>query len=292
MKTSSMTGFGKAETSTSNEKVVIEIRALNSKQLDMNLKLPQILKELEMPMRSLLTERLVRGKVELSASLEGGMDKKASINENLAKEYHQQLEHLSSELELKPGSTDILALVMKMPDVLQTEKGELGEELKEAIMHTAEEAVSRLIEFRQSEGASLDKDLRSHIHSISDLQEQISPHIDIRIDRIRERIQKNMEQQMEGNDYDPSRFEQEIIYYLEKYDVSEEMTRLQKHCEYFIETLDLEGSKGKKLGFIAQEIGREINTLGAKSYDSDMQKLVVRMKDDLEKIKEQTLNVL
>lgn len=291
-KTSSMTGFGKAESQIGEQKVVIELRALNSKQLDMNLKLPAQVKELEMELRKIITESLVRGKVELMLSLEGGMDRKAVINENLASEYHNQLSGLSSALGMKAEGTDMLSLVMKMPEVLQTQRSELSEDMAQAIRKTAKQACENLCDFRTSEGASLDADLRKYISSIESLQEKVAPHIDSRVERIRERIKKNMEQQMEGKDYDPSRFEQELIYYLEKYDVSEEMTRLKNHTEYFVETLEIEGSKGKKLGFISQEIGREINTLGAKSYDADMQKLVVMMKDDLEKIKEQTLNVL
>ncbi|NND93950.1 MAG: YicC family protein [Flavobacteriales bacterium] len=292
MKTSSMTGFGKSEARTEDEKVVVEIRALNSKQLDMNLKMPQLLKELEMDMRRIMTDKLTRGKIELSVSLEGGLEKKAVINEHLAAEYHAQLSGLSKDLSIDEEEVDMLSLIMKMPEVLQTQRSELSEELSSTVIKVVEEACIKLTEFRMSEGISLDDDLRKYISSIASLQEEVAPHVDIRVDRIRERIKKNMEQQMEGKEYDPSRFEQEIIYYLEKYDVSEEMTRLKNHCEYFIETLELEGAKGKKLGFIAQEIGREINTLGAKSYDSEMQKLVVRMKDDLEKIKEQCLNVL
>lgn len=292
MKTSSMTGFGKSEARTADEKVVIEIRALNSKQLDMNLKMPQLLKELEMDMRRVMTDELVRGKIELSISLEGGLERKAVINENLASEYHAQLTRLSKELSINEEKSDMLSLIMKMPEVLQTQKSELSEELSKTVLSLLTEACHKLKDFRKSEGVSLDEDLRKHITSIAELQVEVAPHVDVRVDRIRERIQKNMEQQMEGKEYDPSRFEQEIVYYLEKYDVSEEMTRLKNHLDYFIETLDIDGAKGKKLGFIAQEIGREINTLGAKSYDADMQKLVVQMKDDLEKIKEQSLNVL
>lgn len=291
-KTRSMTGFGKAEIQTQEEKVVLELRALNSKQLDIYLKLPAHVRELEMDMRKLLSEKLTRGKMELTLSLEGGMDRKSRINETLAAEYHSQLQGLGDQLGIDPSSADMLALLMRMPEVMQTERAALDEEMARQIMDTLAEVCSDLDAFRLQEGAGLEADLRQRIASISALQDELAPHIDPRIDRIRERIQKNLEQQMEGKDYDPSRFEQELIFYLEKYDVNEEMIRLKNHCDFFLETLDLDGAKGKKLGFIAQEIGREINTLGAKSYDSEMQKLVVRMKDDLEKIKEQSLNVL
>ncbi len=287
-----MTGFGKAEVQLEDEKLVLELRTLNSKQLDMYLKLPPQVKELEMDMRRILTDRLMRGKVELNVSLEGGMERRAVINETLAIEYYNQLNGLSENLGLDRGNSDILALIMRMPEVLQTERSELDKDKAARIMETLDHVCSDLDAFRLQEGTTLEKDLNDHIESVLSLQDELAPHIDPRIDRIRDRVKKNLEQQMEGKDFDASRFEQELIFYLEKYDVSEEMTRLRTHCEFFLETLALDGSKGKKLGFITQEIGREINTLGAKSYDSDMQKLVVQMKDDLEKIKEQALNVL
>ncbi len=287
-----MTGFGKAEVQFEDEKLVLELRTLNSKQLDMYLKLPPQVKELEMEMRRILTERLMRGKAELNVSLEGGMERRAVVNETLAAEYHKQLQGLSNQLNIEGSSSDLLALIMRMPDVLQTERSELNEGKASQIIDTLSRVCDDLDAFRLQEGSTLEQDLKAHIESLLSLQEELAPHIDPRIDRIRDRVKQNLDQQMAGKDFDPSRFEQELIFYLEKYDVSEEMTRLKTHCDFFIETLSLDGAKGKKLGFIAQEIGREINTLGAKSYDSDMQKLVVQMKDDLEKIKEQALNVL
>lgn len=288
--TRSMTGFGKAEVQFDDEKLVLEVRTLNSKQLDMYLKLPPQVKELEMEMRRRLTNKLMRGKVEVNLSLEGGMERRAVINQTLAAEYHAQLQGLGEKLNIE--GADALALIMRMPDVLQTERSQLDKGKASQIMETLDKVCTNLDAFRLQEGGTLEQDLRKHVQSILALQEELAPHIDPRIDRIRDRVKKNLEQQMEGKDFDASRFEQELVFYLEKYDVSEEMTRLLTHCEFFIETLGVDGTKGKKLGFIAQEIGREINTLGAKSYDSDMQKLVVRMKDDLEKIKEQSLNVL
>ena len=290
--TRSMTGFGKAEIQFEDEKLVLELRTLNSKQLDMYLKLPPQVKELEMEMRRILTERLMRGKAELNVSLEGGMERRAVVNETLATEYHKQLKGLSEQLNIESNSSDILALIMRMPDVLQTERSELNEGKAAKIIDTLSRVCDAVDAFRLKEGSTLEQDLKTHIESLLSLQEELTPHIDPRIDRIRDRVKQNLDQQMAGKDFDPSRFEQELIFYLEKYDVSEEMTRLKTHCDFFLETLGLDGTKGKKLGFIAQEIGREINTLGAKSYDSDMQKLVVQMKDDLEKIKEQALNVL
>ena len=290
--TRSMTGFGKAEIQFEDEKLVLELRTLNSKQLDMYLKLPPQLKELEMEMRRIMTDRMMRGKVELNVSFEGGMERRAIINTTLATEYHEQLTGLSEQLSVDSSSSDILALIMRMPDVLQTERSALDESKTARIIETLLNVCEDLDKFRLQEGETLEQDLKEHIQNVLALQDELAPHIDPRIDRIRERVKKNLEQQMEGKDFDLSRFEQELIFYLEKYDVSEEMTRLRTHCDFFLETLVLDGAKGKKLGFISQEIGREINTLGAKSYDSDMQKLVVQMKDLLEKIKEQALNVL
>lgn len=287
-----MTGFGKAEIQREGERIAIELRTLNSKQTDMYFKLPAQYKELEMEMRGTLGERLMRGKAELTVSHEGAMDKRAVINQALAAEYYAQLTQMEQSLGIEPGGADLLALIMRMPDVLQTERSELDEEHSAVMLDLLTEACDRLDEYRLQEGATLSKDLKDQITAIQGLQKEIEPFIDPRIDRIRDRIQRNLEQQMDGKDVDKSRFEQELIFYIEKYDVSEEMIRLGNHCTYFCETLNSEGATGKKLGFIAQEIGREINTLGAKSYDADMQKIVVQMKDHLEKIKEQALNVL
>lgn len=288
-----MTGFAKVEAPFDDHKLVIEIRALNSKQLDMHLRLPAQYRELEMDMRRVLSEHAGRGKIELGLSQDGGMDKRATINTTLAADYHSQLKQLSDKLALDSTSGDLIGHILKMPDVMQTEREALDPAKAKVLLEALNQACIKLNEFRDQEGAKLSQDLQGHIAKIKQRQEEVEGFIAPRIERIRARIKKNLEQQVEAKDYDPSRFEQELIFYLEKYDVSEEMTRLQGHCEYFLETLKgSEPTKGKKLGFIAQEIGREVNTLGAKSYDSDMQRLVVMMKDDLEKIKEQALNVL
>jgi len=287
-----MTGFGRAEVQIGEEKLVIEIRTLNSKQLDLNLRMPSSARELEMEMRKHLTQSIERGKVELSYSSEGGMERKAEINSRLATEYHAQLKSLSQELGVDTPDAQMLALILKMPEVMQTQREEMSEERAQQILSTVKEACVRLNAFRAQEGDSLAADIRGHIEHIQQLQKEVEPHIDGRVDRIRDRIAKQLDQLKESKDHDPARFEQELIYYIEKYDVSEEMTRLAHHCSYFIETMASKEPIGKKLGFICQEIGREINTLGSKSYDSEMQRIVVRMKDDLEKIKEQSLNVL
>ncbi|MDA0714570.1 MAG: YicC family protein [Bacteroidetes bacterium] len=288
----SMTGYGKAEEVIGVEKVVVDLRALNSKQLDINLKMPSQIRDMEIEVRNILSEKLTRGKVEVNISIEGSMDKKAVINTVLAAEYHRQLTGLASELSIDLQRSDLLGQIMRMPEVLQTERSEVNEHQAQLIIRLIEDACGAVNTFRMNEGKSLTDDLRARCANISALQEKIRPLIEVRIPGIRERIQKNLEQFLDGKDVDKNRFEQELIFYIEKYDVSEEMIRLAAHCEYFMETLDSPEDCGKKLGFISQEIGREINTLGAKSYDAEMQRHVVVMKDELEKIKEQVLNVL
>jgi uncharacterized protein (TIGR00255 family) len=290
--TRSMTGYGKAEQALDGEVISVELRTLNSKQLDIHLKTPSQLKDMEIDIRNLISEKLHRGKVEVNVSMEGTLEKKGVVNTALAKDYHKQLTGLSNELAIDLGATDILGLILRMPEVLQTERSQIDEEHADIVMRLVAEACDKVTRFREDEGKRLSEDLKLHCKNIKELQEKARPYIEKRIPVIRERIQKNLEQFLEGKDVDKNRFEQELIFYMEKYDVSEEMIRLDTHCGYFMETLDASEDAGKKLGFICQEIGREINTLGAKSYDADMQKHVVVMKDELEKIKEQVLNVL
>lgn len=290
--TRSMTGYGKAEQAWDGERIVVELRCLNSKQLDIHLKTPSQLKDIEIDIRNLISEKLQRGKVEVTISMEGSMEKKGVVNRELAKDYHVQLIELSKELSIDLAGSDLLGLILRMPEVLQTERGTIDEEHARIVMRLIAEACDEVTGFRKDEGKRLSEDLKLHCNNIKELQAKTAPYIEKRIPVIRERIQKNLEQFLDGKDVDKNRFEQELIFYMEKYDVSEEMTRLDTHCKYFIETLDASEDAGKKLGFICQEIGREINTLGAKSYDADMQKHVVVMKDELEKIKEQVLNVL
>jgi len=287
-----MTGYGKAEEVLGAERIVVELRALNSKSMDIHMKAPSQLKDMEINIRNLISEKLQRGKVEVNISMEGAMEKRGIVNTALAKEYHQQLTDLASELKLDLSNSDLLGQIMRMPEVMHTERSEIDEERASIVLKLIANACDDVTGFREYEGKRLSEDLKARCTNIKELQEKTRPQIEKRIPLIRERIQKNLEQFLEGKDVDKNRFEQELIFYMEKYDVSEEMIRLDTHCNYFIETMDAVEDCGKKLGFISQEIGREINTLGAKSYDAEMQRHVVVMKDELEKIKEQVLNVL
>ncbi len=288
----SMTGYGKAECLLPDKKLNIEIRSLNSKQMDTNTRLPSLYKEKELEIRQLITKELDRGKVEcsfhyeLSASAASG-----TINEEVVKHYYEQLYKIAGELGL-PASTELLGAVMRMPDTLRTEKPEIADEewllVKEALLL----ALDQVQEFRNQEGLSLDKDMRLRVRAISERLEKVASYEAARMENIRERIGNNLAEFMKKDAVDENRFEQELIYYMEKLDISEEKVRLANHCQYFLETMDDEGPAGKKLGFISQEMGREINTLGSKANHTDIQKLVVEMKDELERIKEQVLNVL
>ena len=287
-----MTGYGRSEGQVGDKKVVVEVRSLNSKQLDLALKTPQVLKEKEMAMRKMAATTVGRGKCEIAINFEGGTDRRANINQGLASDYYAQITSLAKSLSIDTSQSDLLGTTLKMPEVLQSERGSMGDDEWAEIKEMVEKALSAFNNFRTEEGKKLDGDLETNINQIADLRVKIEPFIGERLAKIKERILKNLDQVMESKDVDQNRFEQELIFYLEKYDVSEEMTRLAAHCSYFKETMGLDSSQGKKLGFISQEIGREINTLGAKSYDADMQRIVVQMKDSLEKIKEQVLNVL
>lgn len=287
-----MTGYGRSEAMVGDKKIVVEIRSLNSKGLDLSLKIPQVLREREMPLRKRLSNEVMRGKAEIGISIEGGADKKATINHELAAAYHAQVTSMAADLGIDVSKEALAGLLLKMPEVLQPERAEMSETEWESISQMISEATARFDDYRLEEGRKLEADLMGNIDSIVSLREKVAPYIDGRIDRIKERIHKNLDQVMEGRDVNMDRLEQEIVFYIEKYDVSEEMSRLAGHLEYFKESIAAEDGGGKKLGFISQEIGREINTLGAKAYDADMQRVVVEMKDALEKIKEQVFNVL
>ena len=287
-----MTGYGKAECLLPDKKLTIEIRSLNSKQMDTNTRLPSLYKEKELEIRQIITAGLERGKVECSFHYELSENAASgTINDQVVKSYYEQLYKISGELGL-PTSTELLATVMRMPDTISTEKAEIEEEewllLRDALL----QALDHVREFRNQEGLSLDKDMRQRVQSISEKLAQVSKYEAARMEQIRERIGNNLEEFLKKDAVDENRFEQELIYYIEKIDISEEKVRLANHCNYFLETMEDEGPAGKKLGFISQEMGREINTLGSKANHIEIQKLVVEMKDELERIKEQVLNVL
>ncbi len=289
----SMTGFGKSICEITNKKITIEIRTLNSKLLDINTKIPNIYKEKYLEIRLQLAKKLIRGKIDLSIFIENiGGTINYSLNKALAKEYHKELKDLCSELGEEEFS-NFLTVLIQMPEVIQPKKEEIDENEWFQIKSTIEKAIRQVDEFRLQEGKILEKDFVKRISIIEKLLVEIETFEKDRIVNLKKSIWKNLSELIDEKDkIDKNRFEQEIIYYLEKVDITEEKVRLKKHCDYFIETLNEPTSKGKKLNFICQEIGREINTLGSKANDAQIQKIVVQMKDELEKIKEQILNIL
>lgn len=283
----SMTGYGKAVMECDDKKITIEIRSLNSKTLDLNTRLPYLYKEKELEIRKILSEKLQRGKVDFSIQTEvNSVSKAQQINPDIIKAYINEFK------VIVPTATDadLLAIVMRLPDVMAFSSKELDEEEWKKVVQLMNESIQNLNEFRLSEGSVLEQEFIQRIGIIQDLLVQVVPFEKERIQTLKERFTKNLDEL--AAEYDQNRFEQELIYYLEKLDITEEKVRLKNHCDYFIETLKTNDSEGKKLGFICQEIGREINTLGSKSNHSEMQKIVVQMKDELEKVKEQVLNIL
>lgn len=284
-----MTGFGKANGHFNDKKISIEVRSLNSKGLDLNLKIPSSYRDLETPIRKLVTEKLLRGKMDLGIYIESQQHQVAGlINEQVATAYFEKLKSLNATWGT--NTQDYLALVLRMPDVLTSQQEELSEAETEFILSLVVEACNQLEKFRRQEGLSLAKDLTANLDSIQQELLAIVPFEQERVAQVRERIQKGLAS-IDESRVDINRLEQEMIYYVEKLDISEEKQRLQQHLNYFTETLCQDAS-GKKLGFIAQEMGREINTLGSKCNHSEIQRRVVIMKDHLEKIKEQVLNAL
>jgi len=285
----SMTGFGKSNGVFESKKVSVEIRSLNSKGLDLSLKIASPYRDLETAIRKMLSENLDRGKVDIGIFIESTNESHNNIiNNEVATKYYSAIKKLNESWGEAPQ--DYLSIVLRMPEVLNTQTAELTEEEKKWILNLVNETCGKLNDFRAQEGAALKKEFELRIGEIRSLLSQIEAFEDIRILQIKERILKGLKE-LEHPGLDQNRLEQEMIFYLEKLDVSEEKMRLTNHLDYFIETMSSPLS-GKKLGFIAQELGREINTLGSKSNHGDMQRLVVEMKDNLEKIKEQVLNTL
>ncbi len=287
----SMTGFGKASGQFQNKKITIELKSLNSKNIDIYARIPNEYKQFEIEIRKIIGLALDRGKVECTISVESNGELNDNlINKNLVSAYHQQIKNIANELNL---STDnILPVLMKMPDVFSAPQIEVSKEEWETIKSILDEALINIKTFRIKEGSFLQKEFTDRINAIKNAFAKIPSFEKERIDGIKTRIENNLIEFVGGEKVDKNRFEQELIYYIEKIDIAEEKHRLQNNLDFFIETLNEDNSQGKKLGFIVQEIGREINTLGSKSYHSGMQKLVVEMKDELEKIKEQILNTL
>lgn len=286
----SMTGYGKTQTQLAGKSVTIEIKTLNSKQLDLNTRIPNFFKEKENDIRLTIARELERGKIDLFITVEN-MTSETSLclDEELAKNYFETLSRLSKKLN-NPVESDLFMQVLKMPDVLKARQETLTEEDWLVFVSALEETCRKVREFRENEGAVLAIDFKKRINLIDSMIDKITPYEEERIVRQREKFLRTLEEQKLA--YDANRLEQEIIFYLEKLDITEEKVRLHKHCRYFLDTLDEPTSNGKKLGFISQECGREINTLGSKSNHFEMQQIVVCMKDELEKIKEQLANVL
>jgi uncharacterized protein (TIGR00255 family) len=288
----SMTGYGKTECELPDKKITIEIRSLNSKQLDISTRVPGIYKEKEIEVRKLIGEKLERGKIDINLYCEQHGDQtNATINKPVVLNYFRQLNNISQELGLE-STERALQSILRLPDSVKVEYEELDEKEWAMILEKILEALNILDQFRVQEGKALKTDIVKHIEKILELKNKIEPYEPERIERLKTRLNEAFNNASSNIQIDKNRFEQELIFYLEKFDINEEKVRLVNHCNYFTETLDEPTASGKKLGFIAQEIGREINTLGSKANHSGIQKIVIIMKDELEKIKEQTLNVL
>lgn len=288
-----MTGFGRSEKSVGDKTFLVDIKSLNGKQFELSLKMPGFLKPFEFDIRKVLSEKLARGSVDCTISLkQTGNAKPVTINTDLVKAYYGPIAALSKELDL--DSAHILSSLLKLPEVITPTSDTLTDAEWQLLKKVIESAMEDLNSHRADEGKSLAKDLTLRIENISKQQEEVIKLEPQRQQKIREGLVKLLEEQVGKDNYDENRLEQELIYYIEKIDISEEQVRLKNHCDYFHTVLNENGSdeKGKKLSFILQEIGREINTTGAKAYDSAIQKCVVLMKDELEKAKEQVLNVL
>ena len=287
-----MTGYGRVSRNYRDKTIIVEIRSLNSKFTDLRLKAPQHYKEKEPDIRKILTERLERGKIDFTLELNSSTGEDGfALNIPLFKRYVTELRQLSAELKVETG--DLLQAVLRLPNVVATANDEIEEQEWENVYSAIKEAIEQFEQFRASEGKVLQEELRSRIVLIQENLERVGPLEGERVVRMRQRLHQNLEESLGKEKIDENRFEQEIIHYLEKLDITEEKVRLAQHCKYFIEELTQPGTqKGRKLSFISQEIGREINTLGAKAYSSEIQRLVVVMKDELEKIKEQVANCL
>ena len=288
----SMTGYGKADAEFQGKKIHVEIKSLNSKALDLTTRVAQLYREKEMEMRAMIQSSLERGKVEFSLWVEKGETvTAASINGNIVAAYAQQIKEISDKLGWN-FPADPWSVIVRLPEITQSNAAEtLSEEEWGVVRQAVQESIDHLVAFRKQEGVALAAKFAEKLDNIAALMEQIVPFEQSRVAKIRERLETRLEE-LKGVDYDKNRLEQELIYYIEKLDISEEKQRLANHLNYFRETMQNGHGQGKKLGFIAQEMGREINTTGSKSNQAEMQNIVVKMKDELEQIKEQVLNVM
>lgn len=288
----SMTGFGRAEQTIDDKTYLVEIKSLNGKQLDVNLKIPPLIKPFEFDIRALIQECLLRGTIEcLIVIKQNGTSKPVTLNTDLIKSYYKQIESLASELSI--DTNGVLASLLRLPEVVNPSNEVLNEAEWKNLRGVIEDALLQLNAHRIEEGKALDRELRLRIKNIQNQEAEILKLEPERRKKMRSELIQLLEENVGKENYDANRLEQELIYYIEKIDIREEQVRLKNHCDYFLVLLDLnEIAKGKKLAFLVQEIGREINTTGSKAYDSEIQKCVVLMKDELEKMKEQTFNIL
>ena len=285
-----MTGYGKAEINLPKANFTVEVKSLNAKQIDTTIKMSSIYRDKEIELRNLISEKLQRGKIELSIWRENSESISSyTLNTEVISDYLKQIKKIAEDLNL--NTHDILPSLLKMPDVIQKGEEQTNEIEWDEIQKGIDTAIANLLQFRLDEGKKLEADIKSRIHKLADLLNEIAPFAKARIEKVRKNLSEKLAE-IDLKNMDENRFEQELIYYLEKQDITEEQVRLDAHLNYFTETMIAESVNGKKLGFIGQEIGREINTIGSKSSDIDMQKIVVQMKDELEKIKEQLLNIL
>jgi len=287
-----MTGYGKATAQAGDRKVIVEIKSLNSKAMDISTKIIPAYRDKELDIRSRITAALERGKVDFSLYIDAAATSGAqAINVPIFKSYLEQIKAVSAETGA-PMPEDLFPVILRMPEVLSTnQQEEVSDEEWQAVSAAVDQAINALVDYRKAEGVALEKKFREKIANISALLASVEPYEKERVAKIKERMRTSMLDAV-GKNYDENRFEQEMIFYIEKLDISEEKQRLTNHLDYFIKTLEEGHGQGKKLGFIAQEMGREINTLGSKSNQAEMQNIVVRMKDELEQIKEQVLNVM
>ena len=288
----SMTGYGKSVSDLTELKITVELKSLNSKNVNLTIKMPETFNEKEYEIRNLIFKSLERGKINLSVKIDSDSKNTVSLNEKVIKNYYEKISETVNSLGHNIHNEQVFQTILKMPEVISVKEEELDKDKWNKVLQVINDAVSELNKFRLQEGKALKIDILNNINNIVTELPNIEVFEKERIERLRLRLEQKINEFFNNQKYDADRFEQEIIYYIEKYDINEEKIRLKNHCNYFIKTIENEKSSGRKLGFIAQEIGREVNTLGAKANHYEIQKIIVLMKDNLEKIKEQLLNVL
>ncbi len=290
--TQSMTGYHKLSFDYAAKTIHIEIKSLNSKHLDISARIPSIYKEKELAIRELIHKHLVRGKIDFNIFVDMcGSTQASNINQDVFISYYEQLKEIAAKTDLELNH-EAVSVISRFPDILKQSRQEIEDDEWNTIMEQTKTALEMVVSYRKDEGVSMEKDIRESVERIESLIDKVEPFEQTRIEEVKSRLKTNLAKLADLPEMDENRFEQELIYYLEKLDINEEKVRLRNHCTYFVENLNMSMPVGKKLGFIAQEMGREINTMGAKANQQDIQKIVVEMKDELEKIKEQLLNIL